>query len=57
MATIEARALSPTYHAETGQCAPSPTWIHVAPGEFVSLIGPSGCGKTVLSTLAPNLTV
>src|SRR5688572_4806829 len=29
--------------------------LHIAPGEFVSLIGPSGCGKTSLLNLCAGL--
>ncbi|HET7772115.1 MAG TPA: ABC transporter ATP-binding protein [Chloroflexota bacterium] len=29
--------------------------LHVAPGEFVSLIGPSGCGKSTLLRLAADI--
>lgn len=29
--------------------------LHVAPGEFVSLVGPSGCGKTTLLNLCAGL--
>ncbi len=30
--------------------------LHVAPGEFISLIGPSGCGKSTLMRLIGDLT-
>jgi NitT/TauT family transport system ATP-binding protein len=30
--------------------------LHVAPGEFVSVVGPSGCGKSTLLRIASGLT-
>jgi NitT/TauT family transport system ATP-binding protein len=33
----------------------SPTDLHVAPGELVTLIGPSGCGKTTLLRMIAGL--
>ena len=38
-----------------GVLAVSDTSLHVAPGEFVSIVGPSGCGKTTLLNLAAGL--
>lgn len=29
--------------------------LHIAPGEFVSVVGPSGCGKTTLLTMVAGL--
>jgi NitT/TauT family transport system ATP-binding protein len=38
-----------------GVCAVSEANLHVAPGEFVSIVGPSGCGKTTLLNLMAGL--
>lgn len=38
-----------------GVLAVSDASLHVAPGEFVSIVGPSGCGKTTLLNLAAGL--
>ena len=31
------------------------TTLHVAPGEFVSVVGPTGCGKSTLLNVAAGL--
>ncbi|HEV7477108.1 MAG TPA: ATP-binding cassette domain-containing protein, partial [Burkholderiales bacterium] len=31
------------------------TTLHVAPGEFVSVVGPTGCGKSTLLNVAVGL--
>lgn len=38
-----------------GVVAVSDASIHVAPGEFVSIVGPSGCGKTTLLNFVAGL--
>ena len=46
---IALRGLTHTYAGADGPLlALAPTDLHVADGEFVSLVGPSGCGKTTL---------
>ncbi len=46
---IEVRHLSMSFGAAPQRVqAVSDVCLHVAPGEFVSLIGPSGCGKSTL---------
>jgi iron(III) transport system ATP-binding protein len=53
--TLEIKGLQKTYAMPGGRTVPAVRdfTLHVAPGEFVTLLGPSGCGKTtVLRTLA-----
>jgi NitT/TauT family transport system ATP-binding protein len=46
---IEARDVGIRFQTRTGSMeAVQSVSLHVAPGEFVSLIGPSGCGKSTL---------
>jgi NitT/TauT family transport system ATP-binding protein len=55
---IQARELGIQFQTRTGPMdAVRSVSLHVAPGEFVSLIGPSGCGKsTLLNAVAGFIT-
>ncbi len=41
--------------AGAGYVAVGDTTLHVAPGEFVSVVGPTGCGKSTLLNVAAGL--
>jgi len=50
---IEARGICRAF--DNGVVALDGLDLHVAPGEFVSILGPSGCGKSTLLRLIANL--
>jgi NitT/TauT family transport system ATP-binding protein len=55
-AEVEARDVTKVFgHGSDAVAAFGPASLHVASGEFVSLLGPSGCGKTTLMLMAAGL--
>ncbi|MDH2328990.1 ABC transporter ATP-binding protein [Cereibacter sp. SYSU M97828] len=54
--TLDIRNVAKTYEVEGRQVnALSGVNLHVAPGEFISIVGPSGCGKSTLLRLIIGL--
>ena len=55
-ASIEIRAVRKLFGSGADEVhAFGPSDLHVAPGEFVSLLGPSGCGKSTLMLMIAGL--
>ena len=55
-AAIEIRQVEKVFATEDGDVhALGPIDLHVAPGDFISLLGPSGCGKSTLMLMIAGL--
>ena len=55
-ATIEIDQVKKVFSTDDGDVhAVGPIDLHIAPGDFISLLGPSGCGKSTLMLMIAGL--